>query len=120
MEKAKTNAEIRQWYLEQVFRIIELNKEWLEQGLSAKERAEKAWGIRRGARLQSRAMMADPTEVELLPQRDISLYGDPDGPTFEFLVEKLRKSGLEAGAIYEAIIEGAYRTDSGVNKLLGL
>lgn len=120
MKKAQTNAEIRQWYLEQVSRIFEFNKEWLEQGLSIKERAEKAWTIRHDTRLQARAMMADPAEVELLRQRDRALYGNPDGPTFEFLVEKLRQAGLERDALYEAIIEGAARTDSDINKLLRL
>jgi hypothetical protein len=118
--KALTNAEIRRWYLEQVSRIPALNREWLRQELSAKERAEKAWGIRHDARLQSRVMMADPAEIELLRQRDVALYGHPDGPTFESLVAKLRDAGLEDNAIYEAIIEGAYRTDSGINRSLGL
>lgn len=62
-----------------------------------------AWRIRHRARLQARSMMADP-----------------DGPTFEFLVEKLIKAGLEGDAIYEAIIEGAYRTDTGINRLVEL
>lgn len=119
-EKAQTNAEIRQWYLELVSRIPALNREWLRRGLSAKERAEKAWSIRHDARLQSRAMMADAVEVELLRRRDAALYGHPDGPTFESLVDKLREAGLEDDAIYEAIIEGAYRTDSSINRSLGL
>ena len=65
-------------------------------------------------------MMTDPAEVELLRQRDVLIYGNPDGPTFELLVEKLRRAGLEGDTIYEAIIEGAYRTDRGINKLSGL
>ena len=120
VERVKTNAEIRQWYLEQVARIPELNEQWLQQGFSMKERAEMAWRIRHEARLQARLMMADPLEVELLRERDMVMYGKPEGPTFEFLVEKLIKAGLEGDAIYEAIIEGAYRTDTGINKLLRL
>jgi hypothetical protein len=41
-KESKTNAEIRQWYLEQVARIPELNEQWLQQGFSVKERAEMA------------------------------------------------------------------------------
>jgi len=38
----KTNAEIRKWYLEQVAKVPELNKQWLAQGLSAKGRAKES------------------------------------------------------------------------------
>lgn len=118
--KARTNAEIRQWYLEQVSRIPELDRQWLRQGFTARERAAMAWGIRREARLRARSMMPDPAEAELLRQRDIAVYGEPDGPTFEFLVEKLTRVGLEGDEIYEKIIEGASRTDTDINKSLGL
>ncbi len=116
----KTNAEIREWYLEHVGRIPELNKQWLAQGLSARGRAQAAWGIRHEARLAARALMADPVEVELLRARDMAIYGDPDGPAFEFLVEVLKEAGFEEQALYEAIIEGSYRTDAQVNRRLGL
>jgi len=115
----RTNAEIRQWYLEQVSSIPELNQQWLAAGLSARERAERAWRMRHTARLAARAMMADPTEVELLRARDMALYGNADGPTFAFLVEQGRRAGLTEPAIYEAIIEGAYRTNIGLNRRFG-
>ncbi len=117
--RVKTNAEVRRWYLERVARITELNKQWTEQGLSAPERAEAAWRIRHPARLEARAMMANLAEVELLRQRDIAEYGNSDGPAFEFLVEKLKQAGLEGEAVYEAIINGSYRTNAGVNMSLG-
>ena len=60
------------------------------------------------------------TEVELLRARDLAKYGNPDGPTFEFLVEQLQNAGLLGDDIYEAIISGAYRTNEGINKSLGL
>ena len=116
----KTNAEVRRWYLEEVARIPELNKRWLEQGLSLRERAAAAWRVRHEARLKARAMMADPAEVELLRERDLAEYGDPDGPTFEFLVKQLQEAGLEGDAVYEAMIEGSYRTNTGINRKLGL
>ena len=43
-----------------------------------------------------------------------------DGPTFEFLVQEWREAGLKGNALYVAIIEGARRTNKGVNKKLGL
>ena len=116
----RTNAEIRQWYLEHVSSIPELNQQWLAAGLPARERAERAWRMRHTARLEARAMMTDLMEVELLRARDMALYGNTDGPTFAFLIEQGRRSGLTDQAIYEAIIEGAYRTDVGLNRRFGL
>ena len=65
-------------------------------------------------------MMADHAEVELLRARDMAEYGNPNGPTFEFLEQQVRKAGLEGNAVYEAIIVGSYKTDTGINKKLGL
>ncbi|HJQ25443.1 MAG TPA: hypothetical protein VKA60_16095 [Blastocatellia bacterium] len=64
-------------------------------------------------------MMANPAEVELLRARDMSKYGSPDGPTFDFLVERLREAELEGDAVYEAIIDHSYKTDAELNKRLG-
>lgn len=64
-------------------------------------------------------MMADPAELELLQARDMVKYGNPEGPTFEFLVERLRNSGLEGEAVYEAIVDNSYRTDAELNRKLG-
>ena len=97
-----------------------MNEQWITQGLSAKQRAKKAWQIRHDARLQAREMMTDPEEVEMLRARDIAEYGNEEGPTFEFLVQEWRDAGLKGNAIYVAIIEGARRTNKGVNKKLGL
>lgn len=65
-------------------------------------------------------MMADAVEVELLRERDMAKYGNPDGPTFEFLVERLQDAGLEGDVVYEVIIDESYRTDVELNKRLGL
>lgn len=116
----KTNAEIREWYLKEVAVIHDLNKQWLAHGLSANERAKKAWRIRHKARLKARAIMADPEEVKMLEARDTVEYGRPDGPPFEFLVRQCREAGLKGNAAYEAIIEGSYRTNKGINDKFGL
>jgi hypothetical protein len=116
----KTNAEIRQWYIQRVSAIPQLNKDWIKQGLSVRARAEAAWRIRHEARIKARSMMTDPVEVDLLRARDIAKYGSPDGPTFGFLVERLKEAGLEEDRIYEAIIDNSYRTDAELNRKLGL
>ncbi|MBI4641504.1 MAG: hypothetical protein HY731_12465, partial [Candidatus Tectomicrobia bacterium] len=53
-------------------------KAWIAAGLSVRVRAERAWRIRHEARLETRAMMADPTEIELLRVRDMAVYSSPD------------------------------------------
>lgn len=64
--------------------------------------------------------MADAEDVEMLEVRDIVEYGSADGPTFEFLVKECQGAGLTGNAVYEAIIEGSYRTNRGINKKVGL
>lgn len=118
--KQKTNSEIRRWYLERIATIVELNQVWIRQGLSTRDRAERAWRVRREARRAARAMMKDKRERELLRARDMIRYGSPDGPSFEVLAARLKHAGLEGDAAYEAIIDSSYRTDSELNKLLGL
>jgi hypothetical protein len=116
----KTNAEIRQWYIQRVSAIPQLNKDWIKQGLPLQARAEAAWRIRHEARIEARSMMTDPAEVELLRARDLAKYGRPNGPTFDFLVERLKEAGLEEDKIYETIIDNSYRTDAEFNRKLGL
>lgn len=119
-KKPLTNLEVREWYLKRVARIPELNKKWLAQKMPLKERAKAAWKVRHDARLKAREMMTNPEDVRNLQRRDIDLYGNPDGPTFDFLVEKLQNEGLEGNDVYKAIIEDSYHTNAGVNKKLGL
>lgn len=116
----RTNAEIRQWYLAEVTVIPELNRNWIRQGLSSRERAQRAWELRHEARIKARSMMADPLEIDLLRERDFKKYGNADGPTFDYLVESLSRAGLAGDEIYEAIVDNSYRTDAELNKKLGL
>jgi hypothetical protein len=54
-------------------------------------------------------------DVENLRNRDFKIYGNPNGPTFEFLVEKARKLGLKGDKIYAAIIEDSWVTNPDIN-----
>jgi hypothetical protein len=120
VRERKTNSEIRRWYLERIATIVELNQVWIRRGLSTRDRAERAWLVRYEARRGARAMMADKRERELLRARDTIRYGSPDGPSFEFLVARLKQAGVDEDAAYEAIIDTSFRSDSEVNRLLGL
>lgn len=111
-----TNKEVRQWYKGEVSKIPLLNREWIEDGISTKDCARRAWQIRHNARLRARGLMENPREVEDLRNRDVKVYGNPDGPTFEFLVQKARKLGLRGDKIYEAIISESLVTNVDVNK----
>lgn len=111
-----TNQEIRRWYNEQVGRLEEFNIQWRAAGIVIADRALKAWEIRHNARLMAREMMSDKTEVELLRARDLKVYGNPNGPTFEYLVAEAEMSGLTGDEIFEWIIKGAQRTNVEVNK----
>lgn len=115
-----SNAEIRQWYLHQTATIPMLNKEWIRQGITSPEqRARMAWSIRHEARLKSREWMT-PADRELVRARDAKVYGNPDGPTFEWLVAKNRAKGLKGDEVYEEIIHSAARTNESVNAGFGL
>lgn len=114
-----TNSQARQLYLERVAAIAGEDARWRAERVPAEERARRAFGLRRAARMTSRAMMADAAEVTLLQERDREKYGGPDGPTFEWLVEKARAKGLEGDALFESIVESAQRTDGDVNRATG-
>jgi RHS repeat-associated protein len=115
-----TNEEIRQWYNDEVSRIPELNKGWIEEGWSVEERAQAAYEIRHDARMKAREMMTNPDEVEMLRARDLEKYGNPDGPTFESLVDYYSEKGYEGDALYEKIIERSYETSPEYNRKYGI
>jgi hypothetical protein len=117
---AWTNGEIRAFYLRRVAAIAPADAQWKKESLSTVERAHRAFQMRKDARLLSRAMMAQPAEVEALRKRDQEKYGSPDGPTFEWLVAHEQEKGRTGDAVYEAIVESAQRTDRSVNEAFGL
>jgi hypothetical protein len=115
-----SNRDIRARYVCAAEGIGPLNEQWKAQGLTTEERAKRAYQVRHDARRTARAMMASAAEVEALRQRDRDKYGDPDGPTFEWLVKNAEKKGLSGDAVLEEIIKSAQRTDAAVNRSLGL
>ena len=113
-----SNADVRRKYLERVAQIEQLNEQWVKDGIALDERARRAWSIRHDARLEARQLMTSREEVELLQTRDQAKYGNPDGPTFEWLTKNLALNGLAGDTLYDAILEGSYRTNETVNRLL--
>jgi hypothetical protein len=115
-----TNGEIRVYYNQLVSTIGPSDEQRKKEGLPAEERARRAFEVRHEARLTSRAMMANDSEVDDLRRRDQEKYGNPDGPTFEQLVESGKKKGATGDAVYEGIVASAQRTDEGVNAAFGI
>jgi hypothetical protein len=106
--------------LQRVALIPILNQIWLGLGMTAKGRARAAYDYRHQARLQARGMMADRVALRMLQARDTKKYGNPDGPTFEWLVKRYGAQGLKGDAVYEAIIRGASKTDPKTNRRFGI
>jgi hypothetical protein len=107
----KTNCEIRIWYNYQIVAIAKINERWLANGVSLIDRAQRAYRLRHNARINGRFMMDDRFEVATLRDRDNKKYGDPDGPTFDYIVEGTRVKGFEGDGIYREIIKSSSRTN---------
>lgn len=106
----KTNCEIRIWYNYQVVAIGEINKKWIADGVDLKTRAHQAYELRHNARINARFMMQNKDEVKALQERDMQKYGNPDGPTFEYLVKKNTDKGASEEEAYESIVKSSSRT----------
>ena len=111
----KTNCEIRVWYNYQVVAISKINAHWLERGYDLKTRAHKAFELRHNARINARYMMANPLEGKKLQAYDQNKYGNPDGPTFEYLMKKAMKDGGTEADAYQSIIDSSSRVSKVYN-----
>lgn len=109
------NCDIRTWYNFQVLAIPQLNDYWISQEVPLKDRAHKAYTLRHNARIHARYMMPNQEEVALLQKRDLAKYGNPDGPTFEDLLQKNQAKDMSLDQAYESIIKTASRTNNTYN-----
>lgn len=67
------------------------------------------------ARVNARFMVQNKEEVKKLQARDNAKYGNPHGPTFEYLLKKMRDKGMTTEAGYQSIIDSSSRTDKNYN-----
>lgn len=120
--KKMDNESVRKWYLEQTSesRMNALDQKWKSEGLTAKERAERAHEVRHNARVEARARMRDPDDVARLEARDMEKYKSKDGPSFDYEFNKYKSQGQSDNDAYESIIKGASRTDKATNEKFGL
>ncbi|MCB9543693.1 MAG: hypothetical protein H6703_14765, partial [Myxococcales bacterium] len=107
-------------YVCRVRGIVGADEAWQAEGLDAEARARRAFAIRHGARLTGRAMMSNRAEVAALEARDRLTYGDRDGPSWAWLVERGRAKGLAGDALYDSIRQGAAETNETMDAHFGL
>ena len=69
-----------------------------------------AWVYRREARMKARSRMK-PEDRDLLEGRDLKIYGDRNGPSYGYTVEKYGRLGFEGDELYEQIVKSALRTN---------
>jgi hypothetical protein len=110
-----TDCEIRLWYNYQIVAIGVINERWRQEGMDLKTRAKMAYGMRHDARVNARFLMQDKEAVSALQARDVEKYGNPDGPTFEFLMQLNTDKGLTVEEAYQAIIDSSSKTDKRYN-----
>lgn len=115
IDSPDNNCDIRTWYNFQVLAIPQLNEYWITQEVPLKDRAYKAYTLRHNARIHARFMMPNQEEVALLQKRDLDKYGNPDGPTFEDLLQKNQAKNMTLDQAYENIIKTASRTNNNYN-----
>jgi len=120
VQQPQSNAEIRQWYNDQVVVISALDAQWRAEGVSAEQRARRAQDIRHAARIKAREFMQSKQEMAELQARDMEKYGNPDGPTFDQLVQRAREGGLTDDSVYESIVASAGRTSADYNAKYGV
>ena len=108
------NNKIRTWYLYQINSIKLLRPIWNYQHLALKTQAYRSWKIRHNARLKARKMMPSKQQVLLLEQRDQCLYGNKNGPSFNWLIKTRKVYFNSMDKIYTSIIS----TSSKINKAI--
>ena len=77
-----------------------------------------AFEFRHNMRMRGRAMMFYEADVEVIKMRDMKKYGNPDGPTFDYLYNKEIKKGLTPEQAYERILESSSETCEAVDAIL--
>lgn len=108
---AKTsNCEARRWYLKMLGDLPAIDDSLKRQAIDLRGRSLCAYSLRRAARIGARAMMASQFDVVGLRLRDILKYGNPDGPSFTYLLGEKEES-----RDYEKIILSARRVSATAN-----
>ncbi len=113
LKKPASNSQIRSWY--NAF-MQEFSSNFNDNhGFSLEEQAYISYKMRHEARMHTRDFMKD-NERSILEARDEKTYGNKDGPTFEYLINK-NKNELDIDNTYRKIISSSTKTNKWVNLL---
>ncbi|GEM_PF-2385377 len=99
--------------------LPEINNLLKAQNVPVEKRARILYHSRHRSRLKARQGMKDKKLVKDLEERDKEKYGNKDGPTFDYLVEKNMAKGMSKEQAMESIIDSAQRTSPQYNALYG-
>ncbi|MDD6644083.1 MAG: hypothetical protein PUF80_07665, partial [Firmicutes bacterium] len=106
----KDNKSVREWYIEQASKIPAL----IDETLPAEEQAKQAFEARNKIRTEARKMMVDEETRKKLDK-------ERPNKTFEELVEsKMKRKGMTREEAILDILKTATKTNSDVNKELGV
>lgn len=86
-------------------------------GQSLKAAAIRCHDIRHQARLTARETMSQWMSRAAIKLRDFWEYGNEDGPTFNFLMQKANAKGYYGDDAYKYIMSGSARTNAAVNSV---
>lgn len=121
------NAVTRVWYNSFLNAFKKNWKKQLEDQVTNKQitleqYAQIAFEVRHHARITIRDHMSDNAGLAAIRDRDLKVYGNPDGPTFKSMIERrLEKQKAEADPTYPNL-DKAYRsiidTSTKTNKLV--
>jgi hypothetical protein len=98
-------------YLEGIQALETTENEMRRLGRTTEQIARQLVGDRNALKVETRALMK-PEEVAQLEARNLKKYGDPVGPTPEWLFDKYGS--------WDKVLEAVKRTDPVTNQLLGI
>lgn len=88
--------------------------------LSLEDHARTAFDVRHHARVHTRSLMEDKKGLAQIQKRDLSVYGNKDGPTFEHLMGKAQASGKSLEEAHNDIIRSSTSTNMVVNAYISV
>lgn len=133
-----SNHYIRIWYKAFVASLSQTNEQWKNSGVNTKERARRCFEMRHAARIISRDFMSKNVtgkiERKFLEARDYHVYGNKDGPTFDYLKEQKTSNKKQEyklngkfinddeilEQVFQAIINSSIETNEMVNRYVCL